>query len=108
MASTPESQLKFKIKAYLDTLKPWVWWDAPVRNGYSKRGPADIHGCACGFFFGIETKKQGGKMDPWQIDEHIKMRAAGGFTMECDTWESFLSQWQPFFEKVMQYARSNA
>ena len=103
MASTPESQLKFKIKAYLDTLKPDVWWDAPVRNGYSKRGPADIHGGCVGFFFGIETKKPGGKMDPWQIREHEAMRAAGCFTMECDTWESFLTQWQPFYQKAMAF-----
>lgn len=104
MATTPESQLKYKIKAYLETRKPHVWWDSPVRTGYDKRGVPDFTGLLCGFFWSIETKAPGKKPSPWQEREITAIMLAGGFHITCDSWESFMTQWAPFEEKAMMYA----
>lgn len=96
MSSTPEGKLKYKIKKFLDTKKPDLWWDSPVRNGYGRSGPPDIHGCYKGFFFGIETKVPGKEPTPWQQRELGLIRDARGYTIVCGDFETFLTCFTDF------------
>lgn len=96
-----EKNLKLKIKAHQESL-PGIWRDAPVRNGYGRKGPPDIHGCCFGFFFGIETKTTGESTDPWQERELEEIRRAGGFAIVCDSWERYFNLFMPFYERCKE------
>lgn len=100
MATTPESQLKYKIKEFFKTKKPDIWYDSPVRNGYGRSGPPDIHGCFLGFFFTVETKSPGKKTSAWQDAEIYDIQMAKGFHITCDSWEQFYQPWAEFEAKV--------
>jgi hypothetical protein len=64
--STPEGNVKLKIKNYLNGLAPALWYFMPVNNGYGIKGVPDFVGCYYGRFFTIEAKPAGEKEKPWQ------------------------------------------
>ena len=49
--STPEGTVKYKIKEYLKSLAPALWYFMPVPTGYGVRGIPDFVGCYKGRFF---------------------------------------------------------
>lgn len=75
---TPEGKVKQDIKDYLATLGAACWYCMPMNFGYGKNGVPDFIICYRGFFLAPETKKKGGKSEPWQIRELEAIGAAGG------------------------------
>lgn len=75
---TPEGKVKKELDEYLETLKPNVWWFKPMTFGYGKSGVPDYIICYRGFFLAPETKKKGGKNEPWQDRQQEEIRRAGG------------------------------
>jgi hypothetical protein len=53
---TPEGKVKDAVKKILTAYKPLVYGHWPVQNGMGKP-MLDYHGCCCGMYFAIETKK---------------------------------------------------
>lgn len=78
MAKTPEGKVKDEVKAYLISLGKDCWFYMPVPMGYGKVGVMDFIVCYKGFFLGPETKKKGGKSEPWQEREQQAVNKAGG------------------------------
>jgi hypothetical protein len=78
---TPEGKVKKKLRAYLDPLKPEVWYHMPVPTGYSDKGTPDFIICFYGTFLAIETKA--GKNTPTPLqDRALKaIQAASGISM---------------------------
>lgn len=56
---TPEGREKAKVRAYLKEIGAYVF--APVQQGYGQQ-TLDILACVNGTFWGIEVKKEGGKL----------------------------------------------
>lgn len=104
MTFITEKNLKLKIKTHQESL-PGIWRDAPVRNGYGRSGPPDVHGCCYGFFFGVEVKETGKKADPWQDRELDDIRQANGWAIVVDSWEGYLFAFMPFYEKCKVRAK---
>lgn len=75
---TPEGKVKQELRDYLDSLGKDCWYYMPVPMGYGKRGVPDFIICYKGFFFAPETKRAGGKSEPWQEREQKNISAAGG------------------------------
>lgn len=75
---TPEGKVKAELKAYLDSLGDDCWHYWPVPMGYGKRGVPDCIICYKGHFLAPETKRLGGKSEPWQAREQEAIRKAGG------------------------------
>jgi len=82
---TPEGKVKAEIKAYLDTLGSACWYYMPVPMGYGKKGVPDFIICYRGFFLAPETKRPGGKSQPWQEREQLAIRNAGGQSLRVDS-----------------------
>lgn len=82
---TPEGAVKRKVSALLKKHHPKVFYHMPVVSGYGKPS-LDYIGCVGGRFFGIETKKPGGKPTERQELTMSEMRAAGAetFVVSCD------------------------
>ena len=80
---TPEGKVKQEIKEYLDSLGTDCWYYMPVPMGYGKRGVPDFIICYKGHFLAPETKRKGGKSEPWQEREQEAIRIAGGFSDRC-------------------------
>lgn len=89
---TPEGKVKQELKEYLATLGDACWYCMPMNFGYGKNGVPDFIICYRGYFLAPETKKKGGKSEPWQIREQTAIRAAGGFS-ERITDVSLLKAW---------------
>ena len=56
-----EADVKKKVRAVLDKLRPALWWYMPVQTGYGVRGIPDFVVCFAGRFIAIETKDPAGK-----------------------------------------------
>lgn len=80
MAKTPEGKLKEELDEYLDSLGPDCWYFKPMSFGYGRNGIPDYIICYKGYFLAPETKKEGGKSQPWQEREQEAIRAAGGIS----------------------------
>lgn len=76
---TPEGKVKADLKKYLSSLGEACWYYCPVPMGYGKRGVPDFIICYKGYFIAPETKRPGGKSEPFQNEQHEQIRAAGGF-----------------------------
>lgn len=77
---TPEGKVKQEVKKYLESLGPDCWWFMPMTFGYGKSGVPDFIICYKGRFLAPETKKKGGKSEPWQEREQIAIVLAGGMS----------------------------
>lgn len=83
---TPETRLKNKIKAYLDSRPDDLWYSPIVASGFSRRGLPDYIGCyrpfgiGCneGRFFSIEAKSEDGKESPLQAYTAKRIRKVKG------------------------------
>jgi penicillin-binding protein-related factor A (putative recombinase) len=73
---TPEGAIKKKVSALLKQYDN-MYYFMPVVSGYGKR-TIDYLGCYKGKFFGIETKKLGGKPTHLQNLTIQAIRNAGG------------------------------
>lgn len=82
--TTPEGEIKLKIKDVLDELG--AYWFMPVPTGYGKR-TLDFLCCHRGYFFAIEAKRPGKEETKFQAITAGEMRAAGGtvFLVNDDT-----------------------
>lgn len=80
MSKTPEGKIKDKLDAYLDSLGERCYYFKPMTFGYGRSGIPDYIICYRGFFLGPETKKKGGKSEPWQIREQEAICKAGGLS----------------------------
>lgn len=98
--STPEGAVKFKIKEYLKTLAPGLWFFMPVMTGYGIRGIPDFVGCYRGRFFAIEAKRKDGKPKPWQDLIMDLIRKAGGLVLVADNVETVRAALDPFKDAV--------
>lgn len=93
---TPEGKVKQELKEYLNSLGPDCWYFMPVPMGYGRRGVPDFIICYKGFFLAPETKKPGGKSEPWQAREQEAVRCAGGksgrvtTTAEVKVWVDYI------------------
>ena len=76
---TPEGVVKEELKDYLKSLGEDCWWFMPMSMGYGKRGVPDFVICYKGFFLAPETKRDGGRGQPWQEREQCAINKAGGF-----------------------------
>lgn len=97
---TPEGKVKKEIKEYLDSLGAQCWYYMPVPMGYGKRGVPDFIICYKGFFLAPETKRAGGKSQPWQEDQQQKIRAAGGQALRVESVE-IVKMWVAQVEKFL-------
>lgn|SRR6185312_8904171 len=77
---TPEGKVKKELDAYLGSLGADCWYFKPMNFGYGRNGIPDYIICYKGFFLAPETKKAGGKSQPWQEKEQERIRIAGGFS----------------------------
>ncbi len=82
---TPEAKVKQDVKEYLKALGPDCWHFMPVPMGYGKRGVPDFIICYKGHFLAPETKRAGGKSEPWQNTQQEEIRAAGGYSGRVTT-----------------------
>jgi len=80
--ATEESKVKAKVKQVLKRYNCWTDW--PVPGGYGKSS-LDCIGCVGGYFFSIETKKEGGKPTDLQRLTMLQMQDAGGAVFVIDT-----------------------
>lgn len=78
MASGPESKIKAKIKAYLDSIGAYHVW--PVPTGYGS-AMVDCYACIKGKFFAIEVKVPGKHPTPRQDLVLINVREADGVAL---------------------------
>jgi Holliday junction resolvase len=79
MAQTPESKVKAKVKAVLDS--HGAYYFLPASNGFGHAGIPDIIVCHCGYFLAIECKA--GKKQPTALQERELRRISehGGVTL---------------------------
>lgn len=84
---TPEGKVKEDLKDFLGSLGADCWYYMPVPMGYGKRGVPDFIICYKGYFLAPETKRPGGKSEPWQVREQEAIRAAGGISGRVTTVE---------------------
>jgi hypothetical protein len=93
MASTPEGNVKKKIKKLLDSYKE-LYYEMPVPSGYGKSG-LDYQGCFHGKYFAIEAKAPGKKPTPLQEETIRRIEEAGGvaFVISDDRGVQLLDAW---------------
>lgn len=93
MASTPEGNVKKKIKKLLDNT-PGLYYEMPVPSGYGKSG-LDFQGCFRGKYFAIEAKAPGKKPTPLQEETIRRIEEAGGvaFVISDDRGVQLLDAW---------------
>ena len=73
---TDEGRVKKQVKDLLTKYKAWYFM--PVSNGFGVHGIPDFVGCYKERFFGIETKKAGGKPTALQLRQKELIEAAYG------------------------------
>jgi hypothetical protein len=93
MATTPEGNVKKKIKKVLDSY-PDLYYEMPVPSGYGKSG-LDFHGCFRGKYFAIEAKAPKKGPTALQEDKLRRIEAAGGvaFVISDDRGVQLLDAW---------------
>src|SRR5882672_1399890 len=91
---TPEGRVKKKVRRYLDTVGPNLWYFMPVPMLYQVR-TLDYIGCYRGNFFAIETKAPGESPTNYQLLTIDKMLSAGAHVVVIDGDEAIarLKQW---------------
>jgi hypothetical protein len=72
---TPEGRTKNQVKKVLNAFDQ-VYFEMPVPGGFGKSG-LDFSGCAGGYAFYVETKRDGGELTGRQRDTCLRMLAAG-------------------------------
>jgi hypothetical protein len=94
MAATPEGLVKAKIKAWLKTLGPDVWFYMPVQNGMGVTGIPDIIACIRGRFVAIETKAPGKawNVSPNQLRQLTGIEHAHGIAMVATSLQAVKEQ----------------
>ena len=90
MADTPETKLKKKCCAYLDSLGDDCWYFKVKGGPEQKAGVPDIVGCIAGIFFAAELKVKPNKPTEKQLYEIEKIRSAVGATGVVYTYEQFV------------------
>lgn len=73
-----EKEFEKKVKKFLDSLGPEVWYFKHWAGAYSKSGIPDVIACVAGRFVGIELKKDDGIPSPLQIRNIELIQAAKG------------------------------
>lgn len=96
---TPEGKVKDDHKKLIKSKGERAWYYMPIPMGYGPRGIPDFVICYRGFFLAPETKKAGGKSEPWQNDQQKYIRDAGGQSYRAqDT--SLLKYWMDYVDAV--------
>lgn len=95
MSNTPEGQLKFKIKGYLNELGPNCFWFMPMMNGFGKSGIPDFVVCFRGRYVTIEVKVHGRKPKPWQELRGQEITLAGGLHVVAYTIDEVRIVFEP-------------
>jgi len=91
MANTPEGKVKKTVSSLLRST-PGLYYFMPVPSGYGESS-LDYLGCYRGRFFGIETKRPGGKPTDRQKKVIEKIQEAGGAAFVIDGDISELKTW---------------
>ena len=73
---TEESEIKKKIKRYLDSVG--AFWSAVTGGAYSKPGDPDLIACFHGRYIAIEAKTPRGAQSPIQKRREKEIIEAGG------------------------------
>lgn len=73
---TPEKIEKLKVKKYLKSIGAWNF--SPHMAGRGGSGVPDIIACIKGTFWGIEVKREGGKLTTLQEARLNQINANGG------------------------------
>lgn len=73
---TEESEIKRKIKKYLDSVG--AFWSAVTGGAYSKPGDPDLIACFRGRYIAIEAKTPRGVQSPIQKRRQREIMEAGG------------------------------
>lgn len=80
----PERDVNRTVSLILDVRKPHVWYYRPVPGIYGARS-IDYLGCAWGYFFGIENKRENiNRMTDAQQEKMMGIHLAGGATFFCN------------------------
>ena len=98
---TPEGKVKKVVRDLLARYKA-LYAEWPVPSGYG-RATIDCMGCFRGRFFGIETKRPGGKTTPRQDISIAALRAAGAAVFVIDGDVSELKEWLDAIERNDPY-----
>lgn len=77
---TPEGKEKDKVKKYLKSIGAWHF--SPYMAGRGGSGVPDIIACIKGTFWGIEVKREDGKLTALQEARLNQINASGG----CSVW----------------------
>ncbi len=75
--TTPEGKVKAIVKSIMAKFGDKIDGFWPVPSGYGE-SHLDYVGCACGWFFSIETKAPGKKPTPRQLERQRRVELAGG------------------------------
>jgi hypothetical protein len=91
---TPEGRVKLKIRRFLKSFEPDLYYEMPVPSGFGKAG-LDFHCCYRGLYFAIEAKKPKGKPTARQELTIDAIRRAGGAVFVIDSAEGLagLEHW---------------
>lgn len=86
-----EKQFERKVKDFLRSNSPKVWYFKNWAGPYSQSGIPDIIACVNNHFVGIEVKASDGKPSALQIRNIELIRAAGGigYILYPKDFESF-------------------
>lgn len=86
MATTPEGNVKNKIKTLLKEFGSRVYYFMPQMGGFGKSGVPDIVACVNGTFVGIEVKADKTKNPPTalQTKNLNEIWTAGGVSLVID------------------------
>lgn len=76
MSKTPESKVKDKVKAVLDSYG--AYWFMPPANGFGRSGIPDFIACHRGRFLAVECKAAGGQPTALQNRELFRIRQRQG------------------------------
>ncbi len=101
--STPEGNVKLKIKEYLNSLAPALWYWMPVNMGYGITGIPDFVGCYKGRFFTIEAKRPGrpnGERPRQRLLRTEKIEPAGALCLVADNVEIVKRAFEPFKDAI--------
>jgi hypothetical protein len=82
MADTPETKVKKKVKAILESLG--AYYTMPVAGVFGRSGVPDILCCLHGRFVAIECKANGGKTTRLQDSNLTAIAQAGGIALVVD------------------------
>jgi hypothetical protein len=103
--STPEGSVKLKIKEYLNSLAPALWYWMPVNMGYGITGIPDFVGCYKGRFFTIEAKRTNKDKPPEERPRQKLLRVekiepAGALCIVADDLDTVKRSLEPFKDAI--------